>query len=105
MEPFITVSLFHEAKKISSCQLPVSDFAGSDSVNKKCYYEAMAGPAHSAFLRATIGIAQDFPDPVEVKNIPLVYHKGVFVPPPEFRSSQPLPDEWLENIPNVKRYD
>ena len=104
MEPEITIRLFKDNKLKGTTKLTLQDFR-SESVNKKCYYEIMAGEKHSCFLRAMVGISLDIPSDVHCANTPLDYYKGVYIPQRDYRSCQALPDEWIENLPNIKRYN
>ena len=34
-----------------------------------------------------------------------MYHDGLYVPPWHYSACSPLPDDWIEMIPNPKQYD
>ncbi len=70
----LSVKLYKDHRLISDCKLSLKDFAGSESVNKKCFYEIMSGKDSSCFLRAMIGIAPDSENKVDVTSLPLTFH-------------------------------
>lgn len=34
----------------------------------------------------------------DVRNLKVVYHKGVFVPPPDYTAADPLPESWMDSL-------
>jgi len=52
-----------------------------------------------------VGLEKDQEDSIDVHNLPLQYHKGIYLAPKNYTSCQPLPAEWLSHIPNIKKYN
>jgi len=77
----------------------------SPVVTQKTYYEVMPGKLFKSFIRAMVGLEKDQEDSIDVHNLPLKYHKGLYLAPKNYTSCQPLPQEWLQHIPNVKKYN
>lgn len=47
----------------------------------------------------------DSPEAINVTGIKLSYHKGIYLPPKDYMSCQPLTEEWEPRIPNLHKYD
>ena len=52
-----------------------------------------------------VGIASDGSLNDYGSEVGLIKYKGIYIPPRHYSACEPLPDEWLENIPNVVRYN
>lgn len=40
------------------------------------------------------------PEPVDITHIPLTYHGDLYLPPKEYSSCAPIPEEWIESLPH-----
>lgn len=52
-----------------------------------------------------IGIEVDNPEPINVTTIQLTTFKGLYLPPDDYMSCQPLTEEWEPRIPNLHKYN
>ena len=98
------IKLYHKNELISKVSLDVKDFR-SPSVNQKSYYSAMVGKTLNWYLRWMIGIEMDTPEAINVKSIKLTKYRGIYLPPRDYMSWQPLTEEWEPRIPNLHKYN
>ena len=82
--------------------LDLSDFC-SPLVAQKQFWFNCTGKKAMCFIRCSFGLVRS-PAPVEVSRIPmkeLVENSGLYVPSTTYYTCEPLPQEWLEMIPNL----
>lgn len=85
-------------------RLKLNDFF-SESINKKSFYIVMAGKSMNAYLKCMVGIDGSVAEPIDISAFSMTYYNGIYLPPKDYRACEPLLDEWIENIPNIKNYN
>ena len=98
------VKLYHKNELISKVLLEIKDFR-SPSVNQKSFYSALIGKTMNWYLRWMIGIEMDTPEAINVNSIKLTKYRGIYLPPRDYMSCQPLTEEWVPRIPNLYKYN
>ena len=96
------ISLLCDGELIGNAECKITDFANK-IVIKKEYFEMFGGiEIKTAYLKCMIGIVEGNLE--NVSNIKLKAHKGIFIPPEDYTYAEPMPEEWLEMLPNLKEY-
>jgi hypothetical protein len=98
------IKLYCKNELISKVQLNINDFKSS-SVNQKSYYLPMKSDNFNCYIRCMIGIEMDVADAINTSGIKLLSYKGIYLPPRDYMSCQPLIEEWEPRIPNIHKYN
>ena len=94
----ITITLSKNNEIIGKTDLEIIDFL-SPIVKHKSFYKVMSSSATIlGYLNCQIAIEEE--EYIDVMNIPLRNHFGIFIPPEDFLLCLPLPSEWFEILPN-----
>jgi hypothetical protein len=100
--PKLKISLFCDNELVGNAECSLQDF-NNPIVVKKEYYEMFSGvEIKTAYLKAMVGIVEGGLE--NVSNIKLKAHRGIFVPPEDYTYCEPLPEEWLDILPNLNDY-
>ena len=100
--PKLKISLLCDGELVGNAECKITDFA-NEIVIKKEYFEMFAGiEIKTAYLKCMIGIVEGNLE--NVSNIKLKAHKGIFIPPEDYTYAEPMPEEWLEMLPNLNAY-
>jgi hypothetical protein len=87
------LKLYHKNELVSKVELDINDFR-SPFVNQKSFYIPFITEKFSCYLRCMIGIEMDAPEAINVTTIHLSPHHGLYLPPRDYISCQPLNEEW-----------
>jgi hypothetical protein len=98
------IKLYHKNELISKVELDINDFRSAD-VNQKSYYIPFISDKFSCYLRCMIGIEMDAPEAINVTTTKLSIYHGLYLPPRDYMSCQPLTEEWEQRIPNLHKYN
>jgi hypothetical protein len=100
--PKLRISLTCDGELIGHAECPLTDF-GNPIVTKKEYYEMFSGvEIKTAYLKCMIGVVEGAKE--NVSNIKLKAHKGIFCPPEDYTYCEPIPQEWIEMLPDLNEY-
>jgi hypothetical protein len=100
--PKLKISLYCDTELVGTAECNLADFT-NPIVIKKEYYEMFGGvEIKTAYLKTMIGIVEGALE--NVSNIKLKAHKGIFVPPEDYTYCEPIPEEWLEILPDLVEY-
>ncbi len=83
--------------------LDLSDFC-SPLVTQKQFWFNCTGKKAMCFIKCAVGLVRTV-SPVEVSRIPmkeLMEDSGLYVPSTTYYTCDPLPQEWLDMIPNLR---
>lgn len=58
----------------------------------------MVGKNFKCFYKGMIGIEWT-EDPVDISRVALNYYNHIYIPPKEYCSCDPIPEEWIDAIP------
>lgn len=98
----ITVTLSKNGEVIGKTDLEIIDFL-SPIVKHKSFYKVFSSSATIlGYLNCKVAIEEE--EYIDVTNIPLRNHSGIFVPPEDFLLCLPLPTEWFEIFPTFDQY-
>jgi len=93
----IKVKLLKGKQEIGSTRLCLKDFK-SPFVVKKTYNQRMT--PEGASLEASIGLVTQ--RKVRVDNLKLRHFGGVYIPPANYVSCDPIPHDWFEILPSIE---
>ena len=89
-------------KIIGKTDLEIIDFM-SPIVKYKSFYKVLSSEKSIlGYLNCKIAIEEE--EYIDVTNIPLRYHSGIFIPPEDFLLCLPLPEEWFELLPDIEHF-
>ena len=87
-------------KTVGKTDLDIIDFM-SPIVKYKSFYKILTSESGVlGYLNCKIAIEEE--EYIDVTNIPLIHHSGIFVPPEDFLLCLPLPEEWFELLPKLE---
>ena len=96
----MSVSLLRGGRVVGKTDLEILDFI-SPIVKHKSFYKVFTSDTSIlGYLNCKIAIEEE--QYIDVTNIPLRHHSGIFVPPEDFLLCLPLPEEWLEILPDIE---
>ncbi|CAG9320088.1 unnamed protein product [Blepharisma stoltei] len=95
----LSVYLCKGNKTISKVDLEMIDFRNPIVKHKKYYKVLSKNTNILGFLNCQLAIEEE--GFIDVTNIKLQHISGLFVPPEDFILCLPLPDEWLEILPDI----
>lgn len=95
----VTVNLYAGDERLGYANLSLNQF-GSGLIDKLDYMVLFSSSKlELCSLRATMGFVKM--DDMDLSNVDLEPWGGVYVPPDDFFTAHPLPDEWMEVIPTL----
>ena len=87
-------------KVIGKTDLEIIDFM-SPIVKYKSFYKVLSSEK-SVLGYLNCKIAMEEEKYIDVTNIPLRHHSGIFIPPEDFLLCLPLPEEWFDLLPDIE---
>ena len=97
----ITITLSRNGEVIGKTDLEIIDFL-SPIVKHKSFYKVLSSSATIlGYLNCKVAIEEE--EYIDVTNIPLRNHSGIFIPPEDFLLCLPLPNEWFEIFPSFEQ--
>jgi len=95
----VTVNLYAGDERLGFANLSLNQF-GSGLIDKLDYMVLFSSSKlELCSLRATLGFVKM--DDMDLSNVDLEEWGGVYIPPDDFFTAHPLPDEWMEVIPTL----
>lgn len=98
-----TIQICKGNKVISKADLEMIDFRNQIVKHKKYYKVLSKGADIIGYLNCQLAIEEE--GFIDVTNIQLQPHNGLFVPPEDFILCLPMPDEWLEILPDINEFN
>eukprot|EP00818_Percolomonas_sp_WS_P000370 CAMPEP_0117441816 /NCGR_PEP_ID=MMETSP0759-20121206/3829_1 /TAXON_ID=63605 /ORGANISM="Percolomonas cosmopolitus, Strain WS" /LENGTH=1043 /DNA_ID=CAMNT_0005233681 /DNA_START=171 /DNA_END=3302 /DNA_ORIENTATION=+ len=95
----VTVNIFAGDERLGYANLNLSQFS-SGLIDKLDYMVLFSSPKLKlCSLRATLGFVKM--EPMDLSHVQLESWGGIYIPPDDFFTAHPLPDEWMEVIPQL----
>lgn len=95
----VTVNIFAGDERLGYANLNLAQFS-SGLIDKLDYMVLFSSPKLKlCSLRATLGFVKM--EPMDLSNVKLEPWSGIYIPPDDFFTAHPLPDEWMEVIPQL----
>ena len=96
----MTVTMLRGSRVVGRTDLEIMDFM-SPIVKHKSFYKVFTSDTSIlGYLNCKIAMEEE--QYIDVTNIPLRHHSGIFIPPEDFLLCLPLPEEWLEILPDIE---
>lgn len=96
----VTLNLMRGNELVGRTDLDILDFM-SPIVKHKSFYKVLSSSANVlGYINCKIAIEEE--QYIDVTNIPLKFQSGIYIPPEDFILCLPLPEEWLDLLPDIE---
>eukprot|EP00742_Colponemidia_sp_Colp-10_P005596 GILJ01005982.1.p1 GENE.GILJ01005982.1~~GILJ01005982.1.p1 ORF type:complete len:988 (+),score=146.86 GILJ01005982.1:2024-4987(+) len=99
----LTVRLLCGSKVLGKVSFDLHDFQSS-LVNKREFYQIFQGDdsLNTCSLKMTMGVIEG--EKEDIAGLELHPHHGIYLPKDDYYTCDPLPDEWIDLLPDKKSY-